>query len=289
MEYATISKEEHRKGAKEMEQWRFIDTGVHSPAMNMAIDEAVLTVHSEGKTKPSLRFYTWNPATVSIGYFQKAEKEIDLDKVREYGLGFVRRATGGRTVLHDQELTYSVVVSESHPAMPSSVTDAYRVISVGLLEGFRLLGLQADMVHPDDAKFAIPSSAACFDSPSSYELVVEGRKVAGSAQTRQKGVILQHGSILLDIDIDMLFDIIRHPNERVRDRLKKNFADKAVAINQVRKTPVTLAEARKAFREGFAKGFGVELVDDGLTAEEAELAEQLAREKYGCDEWNFKR
>jgi len=272
-----------------MEQWRFLDTGVSSPAMNMAIDEAVLTIHSEGKTRPSVRFYTWNPATVSIGYFQKAEKEIDLEKVKEYGLGFVRRATGGRTVLHDKELTYSVVVSEAHPAMPSGVTDAYRIISAGLLEGFRLLDMRADMVSPDEAKFAEPSSAACFDAPSSYELVVEGKKVAGSAQTRQKGVILQHGSILLDIDVDMLFDIIRHPNERVREWLKRGFADKAVAINQVRPTPATLDDARKAFREGFAKGLGVELVDDELTAEERELAEQLAREKYGCNEWNFKR
>jgi lipoate-protein ligase A len=272
-----------------MEQWRFIDTGVSSPAMNMAIDEAVLTLHSEGKTKPSVRFYTWNPATVSIGYFQKAEKEIDLEKVKEYGLGFVRRATGGRTVLHDKELTYSVVVSEEHPAMPSGVTDAYRIISAGLLEGFRLLGMQAEMVNPDQAKLAAPASAACFDAPSSYELVVEGKKIAGSAQTRQKGVILQHGSILFDIDVDMLFDIIRHPNERVRDWLKKGFVDKAVAINQVRATPVTLDEAKKAFREGFAKGLGVELIDDGLTVEERELAEQLVREKYGCDDWNFKR
>ncbi|MED4730372.1 biotin/lipoate A/B protein ligase family protein [Aneurinibacillus migulanus] len=272
-----------------MEQWRFLDTGVHSPAMNMAIDEAVLAIHSEGKTHPSVRFYTWEPSTVSIGYFQKAEKEIDLEKVKAYGLGFVRRATGGRTVLHDKELTYSVVVSESHPAMPSGVTDAYRIISVGLLEGFRLLDLQADMVNPDQAKLATPSSAACFDAPSSYELVVEGRKVAGSAQTRQKGVILQHGSILLDIDVDMLFDIIRQPNERVRERLKKSFTDKAVAINQVRPIPVTLDDARKAFRKGFAKGLGVELMDDELTIEEKELAEQLACEKYGCDEWNFKR
>ncbi|MFT9849395.1 lipoate--protein ligase family protein [Aneurinibacillus sp. REN35] len=272
-----------------MEQWRFLDTGISSPAMNMAIDEAVLTLHSEGKTKPSVRFYTWKPATVSIGYFQKAEKEIDLDKVRQYGLGFVRRATGGRTVLHDKELTYSVIVSELHPAMPSGVTDAYRIISAGLVEGFRLLDLEADMVNPDQAKLAAPSSAACFDAPSSYELVVEGKKVAGSAQTRQKGVILQHGAILLDMDADMLFDIIRHPNERVREWLKKSFAEKAVAINQVRRAPATVEEASAAFRKGFAKGLGVELVDDELTMEEKALAEQLVREKYGCDEWNYKR
>ncbi|WP_173427746.1 lipoate--protein ligase family protein [Aneurinibacillus tyrosinisolvens] len=272
-----------------MEQWRFIDTGVSSPAMNMAIDEAVLTIHSQGKTKPSVRFYTWEPATLSIGYFEKVNQDINMEKVREYGLGFVRRPTGGRAVLHDKELTYSVVVSEKHPEMPAGVTDAYRIISLGLLEGFRSIGLQAEMANPKEEKYAEPSSAACFDAPSAYELVVEGRKVAGSAQTRQKGVILQHGAILLDMDVDMLFDVIQHPNERVKERLKKSFLDKAVAINQVRATPLSLDEARKAFRDGFAKGLNVELVDDGLTPEEKELANELVRERYGSDEWNFKR
>ncbi|WCK53335.1 biotin/lipoate A/B protein ligase family protein [Aneurinibacillus sp. Ricciae_BoGa-3] len=274
-----------------MEKWRFIDTGSSSPAMNMAIDEAMLLIHSQGKTKPSVRFYTWNPATLSIGYFQKAATEINLDKVKEYGLGFVRRATGGRAVLHDKELTYSLIVCESHPAMPSTVTDAYRVISVGLLEGFKAIGLDAMLAdpHTDKEKFAVPSSSACFDAPSDYELIVEGKKVAGSAQTRQKGVILQHGSILLDMDANMLFDVINLPNEKVKERLKKNFLDKAVAINDVRSQPLSVEEAKKAFRLGFSKGLGVELVDDELTEEERELAEQLCQEKYGSDAWNFKR
>lgn len=129
-----------------MEKWRFIVTEGMSPAMNMAVDEAILQLHSEGKVPPTVRFYTWNPATLSIGYFQKAAKEINLELVQEKGIGFVRRATGGRAVLHDQELTYSVVVSESHPEMPSSVTEAYKVISLGLLHGFQNLGLDAEMV-----------------------------------------------------------------------------------------------------------------------------------------------
>ncbi|MCK9910273.1 hypothetical protein MXD81_14100, partial [Microbacteriaceae bacterium K1510] len=114
-----------------MEQWRYILTEAMSPAMNMAVDEAILITHSEGKVPPTVRFYTWDPATLSIGYFQKSEKEIDLDAVRHNGLGFVRRPTGGRAVLHDKELTYSVIVSENHPQMPSSVTEAYKVISLG--------------------------------------------------------------------------------------------------------------------------------------------------------------
>lgn len=275
------------------EVWRYIDSGNCSPAFNMALDEALLEWHSEGKIPPTIRFYGWNPATLSIGYFQKAEKEIDLVAVKKYGLGFVRRPTGGRGVLHDQELTYSVIVSEEHPEMPKTVTEAYRVISEGILEGFKNLGLDAYFAIPrtDEEKAGLksPRSAVCFDAPSWYELVVEGRKVAGSAQTRQKGVILQHGSILLDLDEDMLFDLFKYPNDRVKERMQRAFKNKAVATNSLRKEPVTIEEAKKAFKEGFEKGLQIDLEPYELTSEEMEYVNQLAKEKYESDEWNFKR
>ncbi|MCG0314935.1 MAG: lipoate--protein ligase family protein [Calditerricola sp.] len=275
------------------EQGRFVDTGSRSPAENRAIDEAILRLHAEGKVPPTVRFYTWDPPTLSIGYFQKAEREVDLAAVRAMGLGFVRRPTGGRAVLHDRELTYSIVVRESHPLIPPSVTEAYRVLSMGLLEGFRALGLRAEMVSLSDPeekkKFAAPSSAACFDSPSWYELVVEGRKVAGSAQTRQLGVVLQHGSILLELDVDKLFSCLRFPSERVRARLREDFTRKAVAINDVAPRPVTLEEAKAAFFAGFAKGLGVELVPGALTPEEEALAAELVATRYGTEAWNLRR
>jgi lipoyl(octanoyl) transferase len=276
-----------------MEQWRFIVTEAMPPAMNMAVDEAILQLHSEGKVPPTVRFYTWNPATLSIGYFQKAAKEINLEALRERGLGFVRRPTGGRAVLHDQELTYSVVVSESHPKMPSGVTEAYKVISMGLLHGFQRLGLHAEMVslatEEEKEKYSSPGSSACFDSPSWYELVVEGKKVAGSAQTRQKGVILQHGSILLEMDVELLFSLLNFPSERVKQRMMESFRQKAVTINEVSPRPIGLQEAVEAFRDGFASGLEVELVPGELTAEELALADELVRTRYASDEWNFRR
>lgn len=276
-----------------MEQWRFLVTEAMSPAMNMAVDEAILQLHSEGKVPPTVRFYTWNPATLSIGYFQKAAKEINLEALRERGLGFVRRPTGGRAVLHDQELTYSVVVSESHPKMPSGVTEAYKVISMGLLHGFQRLGLHAEMVslatEEEKEKYSSPGSSACFDSPSWYELVVEGKKVAGSAQTRQKGVILQHGSILLEMDVELLFSLLNFPSERVKQRMMESFRQKAVTINEVSPRPIGLQEAVEAFRDGFASGLEVELVPGELTAEELALADELVRTRYASDEWNFRR
>ncbi|MED4463826.1 lipoate--protein ligase family protein [Metabacillus fastidiosus] len=275
------------------EVWRFIDSGQCSPAYNMALDEALLEWHSEGKIPPTIRFYGWDPPTLSVGYFQKVEKEINMEAVKKYGLGFVRRPTGGRGVLHDMELTYSVIVSEEHPEMPKTVTEAYRVISEGILEGFKNLGLDAYFAIPrtEEEKQGLknPRSAVCFDAPSWYELVVEGRKVAGSAQTRQKGVILQHGSILLDLNEDMLFDLFKYSNERVRERMQKAFKNKAVAANELRDKPVTIDEARVAFREGFEKGLDIELQQYFLTEEETEYVEKLAREKYESDDWNFKR
>lgn len=275
------------------EVWRFIDSGNCSPSFNMALDEALLDWHSEGKIPPVIRFYGWEPATLSIGYFQKVEKEIDLEAVKAHGLGFVRRPTGGRGVLHEHELTYSVIVSENHPEMPTTVTEAYRVISEGILKGFHQLGLEAYFAVPrtDEERSALknPRSAVCFDAPSWYELVVEGRKVAGSAQTRQKGVILQHGSILLDLDEDKLFSLFKYPSERVKDRMKSAFKSKAVAINEISPRKITLEEAKEAFYKGFAEGLNIELQPYQLTEEELAYVNKIAKERYESDEWNFKR
>ncbi|MEI7024703.1 lipoate--protein ligase family protein [Paenibacillus sp. y28] len=280
-----------------MAQWRFIHSGACAPAANMAIDEAILTAHSEGRVPPTVRFYGWNPASLSIGYFQKAREEIDLEALEQKGIGFVRRPTGGRAVLHDQELTYSLIVSENYPGMPRSVTEAYRVLSAGLLYGFQRLGLQAEMVslasEEEKQKYGTASSAACFDSPSWYELVVEGRKIAGSAQTRTKGVILQHGSILLDMDVDLLFSLLRIPSDSLKARLKQSFVRKAVAVNDilrgVGKPEVDLLQTEQAFREGIAQGLGVTLQPAELTPYEQELSEKLIRDKYEHPDYTFKR
>lgn len=275
------------------EIWRFIDSGACSPSYNMALDEALLDWHSEGKIPPTIRFYGWSPATLSIGYFQQAQKEIDVDAVREHGLGFVRRPTGGRAVLHEHELTYSVIVTEEHPRMPKTVTEAYRVISEGILKGFHELGLQANFAVPSSeielAHLKAPRSSVCFDSPSWYELVVEGRKIAGSAQTRQKGVILQHGAILLDLDEEKLFSLFRFSNQRVKERMQKTFKKKAVAINALTTKKVNYEKAKSAFKKGFEEGLNIKLEPSALTKEELDYVHHLAETRYETDDWNFRR
>src|SRR5699024_5680127 len=157
--------------------------------------------------------------------------------------------------LHEHEITYSVIVNERYPNMPESITEAYRVISEGLLEGFKELGLDAYFSVPQNdfekQDLKKPKSAVCFDAPSWYELVVEGRKVAGSAQTRQKGVILQHGAILLDLDEDKLIQTFKFSSEALKERVKAGLSKKAVAINKISQNPVTIDECKIAFKKGF--------------------------------------
>lgn len=277
----------------EKTKWYFINSGPCSPSYNMALDEALLDWHSEGLIPPVIRFYEWNPATLSIGYFQSVEKEIDLDAVNRLGLGFVRRPTGGRGVLHEHELTYSVIVSESYPDMPATVTEAYRVISEGLLLGFQNLGLDAYFSIPDSEEkrqsLKKPKTAVCFDSPSWYELVVEGKKVAGSAQTRQKGVILQHGAILLDLDEDKLIQTFKFSSEALRERVKASLSKKAVAINKISQNPVTIDECKKAFKKGFEDALQIELVEFTLSEEQELYVNALEKKRYDNNQWNFKK
>ncbi|ELV2650349.1 lipoate--protein ligase family protein [Staphylococcus pseudintermedius] len=274
------------------ETWHFMNTGSHHPYYNMALDEALLNFVSRGEIDPVVRFYTWNPPTLSIGYFQRLSKEIDIEKVKEKGYGLVRRQTGGRGVLHDKELTYSVIVPEAHPDMPQTVTEAYRVISGGLLEGFKSLGFDAHFAVPrskeEREKLKQPRSSVCFDAPSWYELVVEGKKIAGSAQTRQKGVILQHGSILQDVDIDDLFDMFIFKNERLKAKIKEAFVEKAVAINDLSNETITLAQMEVAFKEGFKKALDIEFKPLELTVAQQDEVKAL-EEKYRSEAFLYRK
>ncbi|EII2003618.1 lipoate--protein ligase family protein [Staphylococcus pseudintermedius] len=274
------------------ETWHFMNTGSHPPYYNMALDEALLNFVSRGEIDPVVRFYTWNPPTLSIGYFQRLSKEIDIEKVKEKGYGLVRRQTGGRGVLHDKELTYSVIVPEAHPDMPQTVTEAYRVISGGLLEGFKSLGFDAHFAVPrskeEREKLKQPRSSVCFDAPSWYELVVEGKKIAGSAQTRQKGVILQHGSILQDVDIDDLFDMFIFKNERLKAKMKEAFVEKAVAINDLSNETITLAQMEVAFKEGFKKALDIEFKPLELTVAQQDEVKAL-EEKYRSEAFLYRK
>ncbi|MDI6871511.1 MAG: hypothetical protein QME79_09190 [Bacillota bacterium] len=270
------------------ETWRLLDTGFASGAWNMAVDEALMETVGRGEAPPTLRFYGWNPPALSLGYFQDREQEIDLEGCAAQGFDCVRRPTGGRAVLHAEEVTYAVVVPEGHPRFSgSSVSETYRAIGEGLAAGLRRLGAPAEMApakHRGGER-----SAACFDSPSFYELVVKGRKLVGSAQVRRSGAILQHGSILLRFDPDQLLRCLALPSRSARERLRRALVDGVASLEGVLGRVPAFTEVVEAVAAGVAEVFGVVLAPGELTPGECSRAEELVRLKYATEAWNGRR
>ncbi|MDA8442271.1 MAG: lipoate--protein ligase family protein [Peptococcaceae bacterium] len=269
-----------------MPNWRLINSGHLPGAMNMAIDEAIMQAVAAGKAPPTLRFYGWEPACLSLGYAQKAD-EVAWNACTAYGIDVVRRPTGGRAILHDQEVTYSITAAEDNPLVSGTILESYLKISQGLVLGLRNLGIPAEIVAQKDA--AKLGTAACFDSPSFYELAVNGHKIVGSAQTRHNGVVLQHGSIIRAMDTAKLFAVLSFPSEEVREKMKAAFRRKACSLQDVLGPELTDAQIVAEVGAGFAAAFDITPVASELTQWEQELAAQLRESKYSTDEWNKKR
>ena len=272
---------------KSMTTWRYLPYAVYSGAENMAIDEALLlTMAQTPDPQPVLRFYGWSPATLSLGYAQSYHKEVDEEACFAEGIDIVRRPTGGRAVLHQFELTYSVIAPEHDPHVAGTVIESYLKISQAILKSLNALGVPAEMVACGGLNGA--SSSACFDAPSWYELVVDGRKLVGSAQVRKEGMLLQHGSILLHFDSELLFRLLKFPNEEVRQRLLTGFKDKACALDEVWTRPIEREELEQAICSGFRDIMGVELICSQLTEQENVLMKEVIL-KYDSEGWTKKR
>lgn len=273
-------------------KWRVITSGIGRPADNMAIDEAILQAHAAGQVPPTIRFYGWQPAAVSLGYFQKAAVEVDLAACYQQNIEVVRRLTGGRAVLHDQELTYSIIVSEDHPLIPPTITASYRFFTQGLLAGLKLLGIEAQMTMPKAAYGQTKrrsASAACFDAPSHYEVTYNGRKLIGSAQVRKAGVILQHGSILLDFNPQQVVSVLNLPSIQAKERLAGMLSERASSLSGVVGRQINWEQVCQAMQTSFGPALGVELTAAELSPAEQSLAQDLVVTKYTQDSWNLMR
>lgn len=269
------------------ETWSILDSGSHSAAVNMAIDEALIHWHSKGQIGPTIRFYQWEQPSLSIGHFQNVAKTIDFNGIKKHSCQLVRRLTGGSAVLHDDELTYSIVVSESHPKIPRSVNQAYFVLAQGILQGYRNLGIDADFSLP-----ALPHaerSSVCFETPAIYEMIVDGKKLTGNAQTRKNGVLLQHGSIPFSFDSHMLFDLFRFPSEQIRTQKRELFSEKAISINDIIGKKHEYETVRDAFHHGFKKSLHINTKELILSNEQWDYVYYLAETKYNSKAWNEER
>lgn len=255
--------------------WRFIDTGIGDGFTNMAIDEAIFRAHEQNMTPPTLRVYEWNPPTLTVGNFQNISKDIDEQKCLEEGIDIVRRTTGGRSVLHKDELTYSVVASREC-GFPYGVFGSYKAISQGLIAAYKRLGLDAGLApHREDS-----AAAACFNAASFGDLTCQGRKVAGSAQYRKGDVLLQHGSLPISLDVPLIFSVLKFASEKGRERAISVFRKRATSLTELLGRGVSRQEMREALFHGFQEALGIRFHEDTLSPYEEDVSRTLLKEKY---------
>jgi lipoate-protein ligase A len=246
-------------------KWRIIKYSENDASTNMAIDEAVSESVAAGGP-PTIRFYGWKPSAVSIGYFQSIEKEVDLEKCSDMGVGVVRRRTGGGAVYHDNEgeVTYSIIGREE--LFPKDIIASYKLICSWICESLSLLDISSQFKPIND-------------------IIVGGKKISGNAQTRRGGVLLQHGTVLCDVNVDKMFSVLKVPDEKVKDKMIKTVKERVTSVKQQRYA--TKHDVYTALMRGFTheKEFYV----DSLTPEEIKRATELAETRYGSREWNHMR
>jgi lipoate---protein ligase len=249
---------------------RFIDSGAAPGALNMGIDEAVMGSVSSGESPPTLRFYRWSPPCVTVGYFQSLEAEVDLEACRSAGVDAVRRLTGGGAVFHDAELTYSLILPLAHELARGDILETYRTICAGLVRGLSLLGVESSFAPIND-------------------IAAGDRKISGNAQTRRQGCLLQHGTILLDLETERMFSLLKVPAEKMRGRLIEEVKSRVTSLRGLLGRELSYEEAARALRRGCAEAWGAELEAGGLKSAELARAGELAATRFSSAEWNSRR
>ncbi len=253
-----------------MEEWRLLLTGYHTAAENMAIDRAILKAHSEQQVPPTVRFYGWNPPAISIGYFQCLTEEIDLDSCRRYNIDYVRRITGGGAVFHENEVTYSMVIDEHHPQIPTNIMESYSRICGAVMKGLTQLQIESKYAPIND-------------------ILVNTKKISGNAQTRKYNTVLQHGTILTDVDVEKMFSLLKVPNEKIKDKLISNVKQRVTSIQHVLGKTIDFTTVASALKTGFEQEFDISLVKGSLTQREQKLATEYEQSYFSNEEWNHKR
>ncbi len=246
-------------------KWRVIPLQANNAFMNMAIDEAVSESVASGAL-PTIRFYTWKPSAVSIGYFQGLNDEVDVNIAKELGVDIVRRRTGGGAVYHDAtgELTYSVIAPETQ--MPHGIRESYQLICGWIIDSLKALGISAEFKPIND-------------------IITAGKKISGNAQTRRNGVLLQHGTLLYDLDVRTMFTLLKVPKEKISDKMIQSVEERVTKVLNF--GSFTIDEVYKAMLSGFTREKEFEI--GSLSAEELGRAEELAKKRYSSNDWNFRR
>jgi lipoyl(octanoyl) transferase len=267
--------------------WRLLITPPAHGAWNMAADEAILEAIGRGASLPTLRLYSWEPACLSLGYAQLSS-DVDKARLQERGWELVRRPTGGRAVLHTDELTYSVIAPLDEPRVAGSVLESYSRLAAALVEALRLLDLPVEIQEHTQASRQAPNPV-CFEVPSNYEITVAGRKLVGSAQARRKEGLLQHGSLPLTGDLTRILQVLTFPNEEARQQAASRLLERATTVEAALGRKVSFSDAAKAFIDAFESVLDLHFQPGGLSPQEKARAGDLASAKYDDPDWNQKQ
>jgi lipoate-protein ligase A len=249
----------------------------------MAVDEAILEAAQQGAALPTLRLYAWQPACLSLGLAQPIE-DVDLDLLQAHGWELVRRPTGGRAILHTDELTYSVIGPGEEPRLAGGVLESYKRISQALLRSLQSLGLPVQHESSPTLNASEPNPV-CFEVPSDYEITLGGKKLVGSAQARRKDGVLQHGSLPLGGDIARITEALHYGSEDERALAAERVRKRAATVEEGLGRRVMWNEAADAFVRGFGEALNIEFVEGELSDEEEQAAERWAAERYKHAEW----
>lgn len=269
-----------------MRQWRLIYDQPTIGSKNMAIDEAILKSVAADENLPTLRLYGWEPMCLSLGYGQRT-RDVDADRLRSNGWDLVRRPTGGKAILHGDELTYSVSIPRDHELAQGDVVESYRRISEALL--MTLWVLQIEPQSQKQPRGNRDLGPVCFEVPSHYEITAYGKKLIGSAQVRRKTGILQHGTLPLYGDIGRICEVLNYPDEQARETAKKAVRERATTLETVAERRITWDEAAHAIVQGFAETFDIDFEASRLSAPEQASAHQLEEDVYTTTAWTNKR
>jgi lipoate-protein ligase A len=265
--------------------WRLIRSAPADGATNMAVDEAILRAVVDGRVPPTLRFYAWKPPCLSLGRSQEVA-DVDLGALRAVGYDLVRRPTGGKAILHVDELTYSVIVPQDDPRVAGGIVGSYRRLSVGLVRGLERLGV-TDLVADRRVESRRHEGPVCFEVPSNYEITAGGRKLVGSAQMRSHGVVLQHGALPLWGDITRICSLLVARPDPAKVRARATSVEQTLDGYDRTQAgrPVTWEQAAEALAEGLAEALNLDLEPGVLTAEERGWAEELRAGRYATHGW----
>ena len=247
----------------------------------MAIDEAMLLTQKVS-FQPTLRFYDWLQPAFSFGYFQRISEEVDVAACDAHGIELVRRITGGGTVIHGWDVTYSIIVPHSSGVLPKDISAAYCAISDCLINGLQRLDI--DVAYQSEKPIAGDSPNICLTNPAQYDTLLDGKKIAGVSQRRNQTSVMYQGYIALDRPAS---DVLALASRRVS--FDQVAAEKSTAINQCRSVPIYRKQLEGAVAVGFEETLGIRLVEAEPSSQEIETAESLAQTKYGAAEWNFRR